>query len=126
MTRSRSVSEATQPGLDFVVGHHVIGGEQALFRKENNPPLQPRPALKQILPEKSDSKSRMVVSRMVVGISEALRQCAQRRGNLLPLGAGEPGDALPQATMEFEPHSLPVKGLDCPAFLAAWTSAFTV
>ena len=49
---------------------------------------------------------------MPVRISETVRQCVQRRSNLLALGGAEFGRALPQPRVKVNPHSLPVNGLD--------------
>ena len=73
-------SKASQPGFDFVVRHHVVGGEQTFLRKEHDPPVQPGAALEQIPPQPPDSDSSMQV-----GTTETVGQRAQRFRNLPPL-----------------------------------------
>ncbi len=100
-------SEAPQPRFDFLVSHHIVGSEQSLLGKKHNPPLPPRPAFKEILPQPSNPQPRMLVR-----ISETIRHCLQRRGNLLAPGGAEFGRALPQPRVKVNPHSLPANGLD--------------
>ena len=100
--------------------HEVVRGQQALLGKEHNPPLQPGSAFKQILPQPPDPQSRMLV-----GTPKTTRQRSQRLRDLFPLGGAQFRGMLPQTRMECNSHSLPVKGLDWPAFRAARTSAFT-
>ncbi len=100
--------------------HDVVSGQQALLGKEHNPPLQPGSAFKQVLPQPPDPQSRMLV-----GIPKTIRQRSQRLRDLLPLGGAQFRGMLPQTRMECNFHSLPVNGLDWPAFRAARTSAFT-
>jgi len=63
---------------------------------------------------------------MLVGIPKTIRQRSQRLRDLFPLGGAQFRGVLPQTRMERNFHSLPVNGLDWPAFRAARTSAFTV
>lgn len=102
------------------MGHHIVGGEQPFFRKENDSPMQPGPAFEQILPQSSDSQASMQM-----GTPEAAGQRPQGFRNLLPFRGAQSFRPLPQAGMEVDPHRRPVNGLVRLDALALRTAAFT-
>ena len=113
-------SETAQPPFDLVVRHHVVGSEQAFLRKEHDSPVQSGPALEQILPQPPDSDSGVQV-----GTTETVGQHPKRFRNLLPLGGAQFLHPLPQAGMEIDPHSFPVKVFVRPEAFALRTAALT-
>ena len=114
------LSEVSQPRFDFVVRHHVVGGEQTFLRKDYDPPMQPGAALEQILPQSSDSDSSVQV-----GTTEAVTQRAQGFRDLFPIGIAQFFHPFSKAGMEIDPHSLPVKVFVWPDARALRTSVLT-
>ena len=100
--------------------HHIVSGEQSLLCKEKHPPLQPRAALEQILPQSPNAKARVQV-----GVAEAIAQRPQGRGDTLAFFRAQFLDPTLKPGMKINPHSLPVNGLVRPDFRAPRTSDFT-
>ena len=113
-------SEVSQPRFDFVVRHHVVGGEQTFLGKEDDPPVQPGAALEQILPQPPDADTGVQVR-----LTEAVAQRPQGFRNTLAVGGAQLLHPLPQAGMEIDFHSLPVNAFVCLDALALRTSALT-
>ena len=113
-------SKTSQPGFDFIVRHHVVRGEQTLLREEHDSPAQPGATLEQIFPQPPNSQAGVQV-----GTPETVGEHTQRFRNLIPICRAQFRHAPPQAGVEIDPHSLPVKGLVLPEARAPRTSAFT-
>ena len=82
--------------------------------------MQARATLEQIFPQPPDSQARIQMR-----MAEAGGQRVQGFRNFLPVGGAWFLGALPKAGVKVKPHSLPVKGLVWPDFLARRTSVFT-
>ncbi len=50
-------SEAAQPGLQLVVGHHIVGGDEVVFGEEDDAPVESGAAFKQVFAQAPDTEA---------------------------------------------------------------------